>query len=465
MGDYVICDKRPAVVSALGAIPKPGSDKIRLIHDLSRGGVNALALETSVKYPSVDEAVALMPPDAFIAKLDLAAAYRSVPIHMSSRNLTGLQWIFKGDTFTTFLQDTKLPFGAAKSCSIFQRLTDSVVRMMNKRGFTTVGYLDDYLIIGDSFASCQLGYSTLAQLLQDLGFTLNWEKAVPPCQSLTYLGVEIDTKSRRLALPANKLNELRELVDMWCSKRRATKIALQSLVGKLNWAARVIRGGRCFLRRLIDLASSVKFSNWHVGLNAAARADISWWRMGLSIFHGKAAFPVDLPMPSYQFDTDSCLTGGAGHFGDDWFYVNWECDMPYVVGKHITYLELLSVMLALKRWGHLWRGFHIRVQSDNMATVAAINKGTSKSKEMMTLVREMFWLCVQFDCRITASHIAGDLNVLSDRLSRLCEPMAALEALELLYILCAGPVFAMFHMSFASFVHLQNSWGRNLSCC
>ena len=52
-GNYVVCTEKPHVVSALGAIPKPQSNDIRLIHDLSRGGVNAIATETSVKYPSL----------------------------------------------------------------------------------------------------------------------------------------------------------------------------------------------------------------------------------------------------------------------------------------------------------------------------------------------------------------------------------------------------------------------------
>ena len=58
-GNYVICSEKPVVVSSLGAIPKPGSEKIRLIHDLTRGGVNQWASNTSVRYPTIEEAVKL----------------------------------------------------------------------------------------------------------------------------------------------------------------------------------------------------------------------------------------------------------------------------------------------------------------------------------------------------------------------------------------------------------------------
>ena len=35
-GNYIITTEKPTIVSASGAIPKPDSDKVRLIHDCSR---------------------------------------------------------------------------------------------------------------------------------------------------------------------------------------------------------------------------------------------------------------------------------------------------------------------------------------------------------------------------------------------------------------------------------------------
>ena len=42
---YVVTDKKPKIVSAIGSVPKKGSSKIRIIHDCSRpsgGAVNDL---------------------------------------------------------------------------------------------------------------------------------------------------------------------------------------------------------------------------------------------------------------------------------------------------------------------------------------------------------------------------------------------------------------------------------------
>ena len=66
------------------------------------------------------------------------------------------------------------------------------------------------------------------------------------------------------------------MLSVWLKKKKAMKQELQQLIGKLNWAARVVRGGRKFLRRLIDLMCTLKRKHYHVRLSAEARADITW---------------------------------------------------------------------------------------------------------------------------------------------------------------------------------------------
>ena len=73
--------------------------------------------------------------------------------------------------------------------------------MMERRAFTVLAYLDDFLIIADTKVECQHAYEELIRLLGDLGFQINWDKALGPCQRLTFLGIEIDTVRRQLTLP------------------------------------------------------------------------------------------------------------------------------------------------------------------------------------------------------------------------------------------------------------------------
>ena len=125
-GRYRIVDRKPAIISALGAISKKDSNNVRLIHDASRASGQALndyAINDHFQYQSIQDAVDLITPNCYLAKVDLANAYRSTKIHPSNFKATDLKWRFKNDNQYTYLIDERLPFGASRSPQIFNTIT------------------------------------------------------------------------------------------------------------------------------------------------------------------------------------------------------------------------------------------------------------------------------------------------------------------------------------------------------
>ena len=118
------------------------------------------------------------------------------------------------------------------------------------------------------------------------------------------------------------------------------------------------------------------------------------------------------------------------------------------------------VLESIKRWGHSWGGAHIMVRSDNSATVASINKGTSRSPELLSLIQEIFWLSVQYSFRVSATFIPGINNTLADRISRLDSMPHAMEARQILSNFSDNIVLCKYHMTPLSFIHLQDLWRR-----
>jgi hypothetical protein len=137
------------------------------------------------------------------------------------------------------------------------------------------------------------------------------------------------------------------LITGWEGRKKVTKLEVQKLIGKLNWAACVIRGGRPFMRRIIDLNCNIRESHHYVRLTLPAKADLAWWGVCLSIFNGTCGFACDAPLPSYCFASDVCYTGGGAFCAQDWFYANWESDFPWVKSRHINEQELFTVFLGL----------------------------------------------------------------------------------------------------------------------
>jgi hypothetical protein len=465
-GRYIICDEKPYVVSSLGAIPKK-NNKVRLIHDLSRpaGGVNKLASDTSVSYSTIDDAVKMTKEGSYLAKLDLSTAYRSVPLHSDAFALTGIQWTFSGDSKMTYMYDCRLPFGAAKACSIFQTLSDAVVSIMKKRNYNVVSYIDDFLCVQDTYQECLDCYYCLVELLEGLGFVINFDKVDGPYQVMTFLGVSMDCAERTLSLPQDKLDATKLLIVRWLKKTKCQKKDLQSLIEHLNWAARVVYGGRTFMRDLISLLPRAREAHHFIRLNRAAKDNLKWWDAGLSIFHGFCPFITDVPLPSYCLATDACGVGGGAHFFEDWLYVNWKVDCPEMCEMNINVQELEMVHQAALRWADQWSGTHVLIRSDNASTVASINKGTSGSPEMLRVIQRLFWLSVEYNFKLTAKFLPGVDNILADRISRMS---CCSHAFDLQYLLTNGTfqlIECKYHMSYPAFVILQELWRGNSTSC
>ena len=116
-GNYVVTDTKPVIVSALGAIPKPDSSEVHLIHDSSRPhawGLNDYIQSQSFKFQTLHDAIKLLQPNYIMAKIDLQHAYRAVPIHCYGSKLA----IHRAYSHPTYFYDTQLPFGAKSSPEI-----------------------------------------------------------------------------------------------------------------------------------------------------------------------------------------------------------------------------------------------------------------------------------------------------------------------------------------------------------
>ncbi|KAK3746307.1 hypothetical protein QZH41_015390, partial [Actinostola sp. cb2023] len=233
--------------------------------------------------------------------------------------------------------------------------------------------------------------------------------------AIDFLGIEIDTVRRQLTLPDRKLCELRLLLNETMAKRSITKRDLQSLVGKLNFAARVVFGGRTFLRRIIDNVNHMQRPHHHVRLNAQLRADLAWWTEFLGVFNGKTFFVESEPVQLDEFSTDACPVGGGG----DWFYINWDTDQPRLADVHINLQETFTVLAALERWKEELRDQWITVRTDNTTTLSAINKGTSGNTLVMQWLRKIFWLSATYNFRVTSRYISTASNTMADAISRI----------------------------------------------
>ena len=86
---------------------------------------------------------------------------------------------------------------------------------------------------------------------------------------------------------------------------------------------------------------------------------------------------------------------------------------------HINYLETKAVFLALQAFSHEVSGKCVSILVHNTTAVSCINQmGTCHSKEINSIVRQIWEWCISHSIWITVSHIPGKENTIADRESR-----------------------------------------------
>ena len=180
-------------VSPLGLVPKPHSDKWRLIVDLSSlegCSVNDGICSdlTSVVYASVDNAVEIirrLGPGTELVKMDLKDAYRVILVHPQDHHLLRIQWC--GDTFV----DRSLPFGLRSAPKIFTAFSDMVAWAIHYRGVRhLLHYLDDFLLFGQpGTLEASQAVATVREVFAEAGIPVAEHKTDGPATSVTFLGI------------------------------------------------------------------------------------------------------------------------------------------------------------------------------------------------------------------------------------------------------------------------------------
>lgn len=413
-----------------------------------------------MSFVSVDTAVDLVNKGWYMAKVDLRSAYRHAPISLKSREAAGLKWRFSGDSHYTHLIDTRLMFGARLSVNAFHRLTQSVVRMLKRRGINAViCYLDDFFVTAATKQECELVMNALVKLLSQLGFTISWNKCVTPCTSPIFLGINIDTIRETTSIPSEKLKDVKTTLDEWgFVKNRASKRELQQLIGRLNWIAYVIHAVRPTLRHLIDRMVALRAPHHRTRISASLQTTIRAITQICISFNGSSLFLRKATPEAAFVVTDSSTTGGGAALlhqsrAIDWIYSCWKQDNPHLTNAHINVKELGMVLMAVKRWAPIFRNCKLNVYTDNTTTLHAVNKGSTRNRIGASMLLELLVLCAQFNIKLCAIWISTRNNKLADSISRMH---------ELPYATFAGHRITMnnllLNMSVPSYTFLLQEW-------
>ena len=308
------------VINPLGAVPKRRSGKWRLIMHLSHPPHHSVNDGIDIRdfplhYSTVYDAIAsvmCLGRHSLMAKLDVKSAFRLCPVRPADHHLLGMKW--RGQYYF----DRVLPFGLRSAPYLFNLLAEAVEWIAKQAGILHIHhYLDDFFLAGapDS-PQCSQSLERLSGLCNDLGIPLAEEKLEGPTTCLEYLGILLDSSALEARLPPDKLQDIRAALEQWASRTESSKHDLLSLIGTLSFAAKVVPASRTFLRRIIDLSTTVQGPDDTITLSHTFQLDLQWWTAFVTPWNGRSFFllPHWTPSPDLNLYTDSAGSIGFGAF-------------------------------------------------------------------------------------------------------------------------------------------------------
>jgi hypothetical protein len=288
----------------------------------------------------------------------------------------------------------KAHFGGSSFPAYANALMAAVASILRMHGIPVVFLTDDLFICGATEAECQRNLDKAVEILLALGWRLQSDKITSPAQRMAFLGIVIDTIASNLSIAEEKSEHYSRVVARAiedASLKTLTVKDLESLLGKLSWYCEVLIAGRARLSRIRACMKGGWGYRPHprskVELSPAAMEDLQWWSSQLA---QQASHPRLVPFwtdkPPMYCDIFSDASGDIGYG----LVVN---GMAYqglwreeAIGASSCYKELVPVLLALLLLPEEANGHVVVINTDNLANVLAINKGTCKSEDLYEIL-------------------------------------------------------------------------------
>ena len=438
------------IQSPIGLVPKDQGKDMRLIFHLSYPRqVNSTSVNANtpkhlctVQYPSFSDAMRIivnclnLTGTCYLSKSDAKSAFRNLGIlrcHwryliMTARSPLDQNWYF-------FI-DKCLPFGAAISCSHFQRVSNAIAHIVKcKSGNPLVNYLDDYLFVAILRMLCNGQLDIFLKVCQMIGMPVALEKTVWGTTQMVFLGFLIDTVARYIAVPQEKLVKARNLIEHILdkyekpkSKWKITIFQLEKIRGFLNFLGRAVVPGRAFTRRLYSLLAGNNRlkQHHHIRITSETFLDLQMWRSFLqhpaAFFRPFSDFDTTIQPTEIGFYMDASRNFELGFGGTclkhgKWMQQKWPANLKQLEPS-IQYLELYAQVAGVLAWGHFFQNSKVLLHCDNNSVVSMINETTSTCCNCMVLIRILTFHCLVINLKVVAEHIVTQKNEIADSLSR-----------------------------------------------
>ena len=417
-------------------VPKPHSDKWRLVNDLSAGpySLNSMVDRQFITGYPLDNLSHLgelllrkmneKPGRRLVVwKSDVSEAYRICPMHELWQIKQAIR--VQGELCI----DRVNVFGGSPSGPVFislnalvawiariERLIESLTYVDDSFGIEEEIFMMIYAPYNKSFPSQQ---TRLLELWDEIGIPHKRSKQIFGSQ-LAVLGIKVDAVDLTFTLPKESKERLSRELSSWCVRGiRKTVREWQQLAGWINWVFNVYPLLRPSLNNIYSKMRGMG-QETRVWTNTAMREDLEWAKNKLDNTNGirlLKSLSWKINEATCVAKTDACPEGFA------YWYPNLNQGFTTLTPKGtppncIIFYEALAVLSALFDASHRFPpASQMIIYTDNSVTVAMFNS-LRALPEYNCILKAAVDILYETSFQLWVLHIAGEENDVADALSR-----------------------------------------------
>lgn len=283
-----------------------------------------------------------------------------------------------------------------------------------------VFYIDDFLVIADSKEECQRQLDIVLATIVELGLMVAPGKTEGPFQEIEFLGLQLSSIDGTITITEARCAALSASINAVLAAGRSTRRKLHTLQGKLGWCGMIVRGGRVFMRGLIDAVTATRHGrpSQYIAVNKDIQEDLEWWLEQLADVRWRGSRmwlrEDDHTLLTVKSDASGHLGWGLA-IGDELHFSAWselEAKDPDMLLK-----ELVPVLYMAETQGERLRNRIVRPGVDNSGAAFRVLGGSPRG-EVRKLLRRVARQQAKYNFDLIPVHVGREWNTLADLLTR-----------------------------------------------
>ena len=279
-----------------------------------------------------------------------------------------------------------------------------IVKKWRLQGLIIFIYIDDILLVGDSFIMVLENLNKIVSDLELLGWLIQTEKSILiPTQKITFLGLLFDLENGKVCIPEDKetiaLDIIEKLKMAEIERSLINTKFIAKFIGKLEFLSLAEPAIMPFLDRLRkQMCNRVELKGWNstMVVNRGPIKDLKFLKNILMNSKGNW-LELESPEP-IVINSDASLSGFAVHSSN-----------LIVVGQfqeessiNVKELKAINQFFTEASQQELFpRGTHFEIRGDNQPSLVYVKKGYGSIDHLLSIARELWTTLKKKDWHIS----------------------------------------------------------------